>query len=71
VITEAERRFPVRVKVAVPPVGRSAITAVTGLVGSTVAPHIVIGVLVVVVLGLLAVATDLFDWQLVPAPTGR
>jgi hypothetical protein len=30
---------------------------------------IVIDVLVVVVLGLLAVTTDLFDWQLVPAPT--
>jgi hypothetical protein len=32
---------------------------------------IVIGVLVVVVLSVLAVATDLFDWQLVPTPTPR
>ena len=28
---------------------------------------VVIGLLVIVVLGLLAITTDLFDWQLVPA----
>jgi hypothetical protein len=28
-----------------------------------------IGVLIMVVLGVLAVATDMFDWRLVPHPT--